>query len=65
MQIKVGSLAIEKYVKCMDSCMPQDTKLAKALGDLGRAEEQKKVLMRLKLTTAEKAAKGRSVRSGM
>ena len=26
-----GSLAVEKYVKCMDSCMTQDTKLAEAL----------------------------------
>lgn len=54
--VQSGSLTVEKYVKNLDNCMTQDTKLAKALGDLGRAEEKKKVLMRLKLTKAEKAA---------
>ena len=54
--VQSGSLTAEKYVKNLDSCMTQDAKLAKALGDLGRTEEQQKVVMRLKLTKAEKAA---------
>eukprot|EP01047_Picozoa_sp_COSAG01_P088674 COSAG01_NODE_20978_length_924_cov_1.076364_1_plen_198_part_00 len=53
---RTGSLTKQKYLVMLGRCVAQDTKLAKALLQLGRKAEASKVSKRIKLTQEERKA---------